>query len=65
MSEDIEFCLESLERGCGNKRCERHKDNIRCFWFDHSFMSMAGTEFCKRQGGRKTDERKGRRKSVL
>lgn len=62
MTEDIEFCLESVEGKCSNRNCERHKAKIRCFWFDHSFMSFADTEFCIGQGGRKTDERKQKKK---
>lgn len=58
MTDDIEFCLESLEGGCINRKCERHKANMCCFWCDHSFMRFADTEFCIEQGGRKPDERK-------
>lgn len=63
MTEDIEFCLESAEGKCSNRNCERHNANIRCFWFDHSFMSFADTEFCIGQGGRKPDERKQKTQS--
>lgn len=46
MTEDIEFCLH---RECKNRKCERHPSNIRCWWFDHSFVDLKDTDFCKRQ----------------
>ena len=52
MSEDIEFCLH---RECKNRKCERHPYNIRCWWFDHSFMDLKDSEFCKKQKARKKD----------
>lgn len=48
MTEDIEFCIHWE---CKNRKCERNPANIRCWWFDHSFMDLKGTDFCKRQEG--------------
>lgn len=46
MSEDIEFCIH---RECKHRSCERHPSQIKAWWFEHSFMDLKDSEFCKKQ----------------
>lgn len=50
MSEDIEFCIH---RECKHRSCERHPSQIKAWWFDHSFMDLKNSDFCKKQKERK------------
>lgn len=57
MSEDIEFCVH---RECKHRSCERHPSQIKAWWFEHSFMDLKDSDFCKKQKEKRKEHRNER-----
>lgn len=45
MSDDITFCANE----CKNKKCRRHRSNIREPQYLHSFAYFEGTQYCEKK----------------